>query len=323
MGLGDAHPKSGSNDKRLDDLVDVVKLPDGKWVCVRVVPSSVFMIRTHWINILASKSKREVRVPRICLGIHPDESPTKVKCPYDNVDSQTSDAYLLLVIDRSAQEDRPRKVTSTATERKTGFLDENSDSWTPIRVLRATPSLMTKIQELKDLNKVTTKRDGKRVSKTFHVDHEKYGIDINIKFRDSAKGTDKYQINTGERTPLTEEELAFLKPKLEESLLDLLGRKTLAEAKRDLASLELVGAEEFEDDGDDDDDLGKKKKSKKSQKAHSEDDADDDDYDDDDDGDDGDDDDDRPSKAKSKKSSRDDDDDDDDDDDGGCKEELD
>ena len=329
MKLGDAKPQTRGDSARLEDLVDVLKLPNGKWIQVRVLPNDIIAMKTHWINILAGKTKREVKIPKLCVSFDPMTEETKkgCKCAYCTIESQTSVAYLVNVIVRSLQEDAPRKQKMSAEEKKSGFKDMSSESWTPVRVMRITSTLMRKIQDLRDLNK----RSIKGAKKAFDVSDPKYGIDINIRYDEKAKGGDKYQINlaTNEeaRAPLSEEELAYLIYDLSPELMTQMGLETPDQAKKQLASMQIVGSDEFEGDGDDedDDDLGKKKPSKKAPAKKGKDFHEDDDDDDDDDLDDDDDEDDDPppkskgkkappaKKGPAKKSSRDDDEDEDDD----------
>ena len=329
MKLGEAKPQSRNEHQRLEDLVDVVKLPNNKWVQIRILNTEIISYKQHWINILASKTKREVRIPKLCLAHDPQTEESSGECPYCEVESQSGTNYLLNVIVRSLQEDAPAKIRSTKAESASGFKDLNSESWTPVRVLRLTSGLMKKVQELKGLNKVK----GKDGVKTFDVNHEKYGVDLNIKYDENAKGPEKYQVNMAEKSPLTEEELSYLTYEVSSDTLDAMGLETLAEAKKELSRMQIVGAEEFDEDAD----LGKKK-SKTSKNSKSFDDEDDEDLpvksakkpaakskkvvdEDDDDFDDDDEDDEAPPKrgakpaAKSKKVVDEDDDDFDDEDD--------
>lgn len=341
MKFGDAKPKVGNNDgARLEELVDLLKLPNGKWVQIRILPNDILAYRTHWVNILAGKTKREVKIPKLCVAFDPLTEETKkgVKCAYDGIEAQTSDAYLANVIVRSVQDEAPSKIRITPEEKKTGFKDISSNSWTPVKVARFTSSLMKKIQGLKELNKHTVKVKGVASKKTFHINDPKYGIDINIKYDEKAKGGDKYQVNLADKTPLTEEELAYLVYELTPDLLDKMGLETPEQAKKQLASMQIVGASEFdgddedEDEDDEDEDLPRKKGTKapaKSKKKPVDEDEDDEDEDDEDEDEDDEEDDPPPSKkkpvkkasaksaksAKSKKKPVDDDEDDEDDED--------
>lgn len=66
-----------------------------------------------------------------------------------------------------------------------------------------TSTVAGRIQELKDLNKKKGK-DGK--TKTYDLDHAKFGCDILLRYKPKASGTDKYSVDKGDRTPITDEE---------------------------------------------------------------------------------------------------------------------
>ena len=149
MKLGDAKPQTRGEHARLEDLLDLVKLPNNKWVQIRILPSDIISYRQHWINIIASKTKREVRIPKLCLAHNPMTEEQDGECPYCEIESQGGVSYLVNVIVRSLQDDAPAKIRTTKAEQASGFKDPNSESWTPVRVMRLTSGLMKKIQELK------------------------------------------------------------------------------------------------------------------------------------------------------------------------------
>jgi len=262
-----AKPKVGKDSVRLENLVELLKLKPNKWVTIRILPNDIFPIKEHWIDIV-TKSKKEVRIPKICVSFDPAKEADKdgVNCPYCTVNNGGI-SYLVNVIHRGLQEDEPKKKGKpTKTEAKTGFKVKDSETWTPVVVARFPSSLVKKIQSLKDLNKV--KKDGKTT--TYGASHAKYGFDIDIKYDPDASGTDKYQVQKGERSSITDEEKEYLVYDLNESLLDALGRETPKEAKKELGRMELKGSEEVdgsdeEEDDDDDLDYKKKKKKKKSE----------------------------------------------------------
>ena len=68
MKLGDAKPSTRGEHARLEDLLDCVKLPNNKWVQIRILPNDIYAYKTHWINIITSKTKREIRIPKLCLA---------------------------------------------------------------------------------------------------------------------------------------------------------------------------------------------------------------------------------------------------------------
>jgi hypothetical protein len=337
MKVDDAKPRVGRETTKLDEVVDLLKLPPNKWIQVRLLDTEIFPVKQHWVNIIAGKDKREVKIPKICVSFDPATEKNKkgVHCPYcDLAGGDVGPFYLVNAINRELQDNEPKKKPKfTAEEKETGFKDIHSNSWTPVQVIRVTPSLMTKIQNLKDLNKHKLKSGTKK----FSVSDVKYGADISIKHDPKAKGPEQYQANLGDKAPLTEEEQAYLIHEFNEGILDALGRETEKEAKAEINRMQIVDDTEMPDEDDEDEDekeLGKKKKkskpapkSKKKSKSYDEDDEDEDeedDSDDDEDEDEDEDEDDEPPrkskkkpapKSKKKSKSYDDDDEDDEDED--------
>ena len=311
MKFDDAKPKSGKNQTRLEDLIDMLKLPDGKWVTIRLMPSDLLPVRRHWINIIGGKSGKEVKIPKFCIShdTSTDGDLEGVTCPYCEIGS-TESFYLQNVISRDLQENEPAKAAKpTKAEVKSGFKQPGSESWTPVRVMRIPGSLAQKIQGLKELNKVKNKKLGKIVK--YSVADPKFGCDISIKYDSKQSGTDKYQVQLGDRVALEENELEFLQYKLEDDLLTKAGREDEKTAKKEVSRMELAGSEDTESDDEDDDDIDLGKKSKKSKKgkpdksdkkSKSKKPVDDDDDDEDDDDEDEDDEDERPSKKSKPKS---------------------
>lgn len=307
-GIGSAKPRSGQKDSvKFDEVIgmfDLTKRPN-EHIRVRLLEKGLIAVKRHWCKIVAGNTKKEVQVPRFCVKFNPmdENKPHDVDCPYcalvtkDRETSQVTNEffYLTNAIIRDLQEDEPsKKAEHTKEERKTKFKDIRSKSWTPVRVLRLTSSMVGRMQELGEQNTKTDKETGK--TKSFDVSHPKFGIDLNIKYKPKAAGTDKYSIDAvGKRTPLTKEEDSYLTWNLTEELLDVCGRMDAKQAKEDFKRMEFVGGEEIPDDDDDDDAIPVGKKSKKGKNAFGDDDDDDD----------------TPKKKKKKKSKPSDDDDDD------------
>ena len=321
--------RNGNDSARIEELIDVFKWPDGKWVQVRLLDRGLLPISTHWVPIIGSKTGKESKIPRLCLNIDPDSGKAiKGKCPYCELGdtARAQDHYYFNAIIRELQEDQPKKaVKPTSSERETGFKDIDSRSWTPVRAIRLPGGLLDQFKAQKDLNKHKSKKTGE--TKKYAINHDKYGVDFNVMYDSSIKGGQKYKISKEGRTPLTEEELEYLVYDLDgAAIAKEMGLKTLEEALRDVKTMTLASGKGGKDDDgkskgrrvidDDDDDVDldeddePKKKGKKSK--HRDDDEDDDD---DEDEDDEDDEDEKPSKKSKKSKHRDDDDDEDDDED--------
>lgn len=283
-GIGSAKPRGGQKDSvKFDEVMQMFEFTKhpNEHVRVRLLEKGLIAVKRHWCKIVAGKSKKEVSIPRFCVDFNPlnENEPHDNGCPYCKhvgKDRDTSPVtneffYLTNAIIREIQEEEPsKKADHTKGEKKTGFKDIRTKSWTPVRVLRLTSSMVGRMQELGEQNTKTDKDTGKK--KAYDVSHPKFGIDLNIKYKPKASGSDKYSIDAvGKKTPLTDEEKKYLVWNLTEELLDLCGRMSPEQAKEDFKRMELVGGEEIEDSDDDDDDddipVGKKSKKKKGKNA--------------------------------------------------------
>jgi len=277
-GMGSIKTTNGRNDStKLDELVDMIQWPKNKYFPFRILPIMPLQVRQVWIKLWAGakgKEKREVNIPRYAIDFDPNdpETPKKgVKCPYMALAEKfkgqkekpvrASDFWLFNVIDRDMQEEGPPRKASKPTkeEKKTGYKDINSETWTPVRVARLTMTSIGRLQELSEENKVKDKKTGKTAQ--YDVSDAKFGFDVKLKFKPDAAGTDKYTIDKADGpSKLTDEEQGYLVWKLTEELLDASGRMTEKQAKEDVKRMEIIGAEELDDDDEDEDEKPRKKK---------------------------------------------------------------
>ncbi|AFH14707.1 single strand DNA binding protein [Pseudomonas phage Lu11] len=332
-GFSSIKTKSRNDALKLDDVIDIITLPKNKYFTFRILPIMPLHVRQVWIKLWAGgkgKEKRVVSIPRYAINFDPNnpEKPKKgVKCPYMELAAKfegqkeapvrAGDFWLFNVIDREKQDEgAPRKSPPPSkSEKKTGFKDINTETWTPVRVMRLTSTSINRLQELSEENRVKDKKTKKTAQ--FDASDARYGFDVKIKFKPDAPGTDKYALDpAGGPSKLTDEEQSYLTWNLTEELLDATGRMTEEAAREDIKRMEVVGGEAVDDDEDEDDEDDRPRKGKKSKSTALDDDDDDDDEDD------------KPKKSKkskdkksskdgkksSKKSSKLDDDDDDDDD---------
>ena len=343
-GFDDVNVGSDNRDNaKLEDLFELFTPSTdakGEFVSLRFMPTPILPMKRHWVQIRAGKEKKAVSIPIVCIAFDPDsDEPLKdakgksIECPFcklphgkkeEGYPAQEEIKYLANVIVRDIQENPPRKLPEpTKAERKSGFKDIKSKTFTPVRVITVPPGVTRRLRDLgaRNIPKKNSKTgaDGKT---SYPVNDAKFGIDIDIRFNPKAAGAEKYTVEKGnELTPLTKEERGYLVWDLDnwQSLYDAMGRMTEAEAKEKLKRLDVLGVDNEDEDDDEDDEggsrnLGKKGKKDKSGKSRR---ISDDDDDDDDDK--------KPSRLGSKKSKlksgtskkkkpKDDDDDDDDDD---------
>jgi len=295
-GFSKMKPKTGNRDSlRLEELIDIYKFTDhpDEWVQLRFLEADILPVRRHWIKIYAGKEKKLVNIPRFCVSFNPEneEEPLDAHCPYCDLSTEggqeatmrSEHFYLVNAIVRDLQEDEPaRKAELAKQEKKTGFKDIKSKSWTPVRVIRLTNTMVSRMQELGETNIVKNKKTGKK--KAFDISHPKYGVDVNIKYKPKASGSDKYSADKVDgRTPLSDEEGEYLVWQLTPELLDIAGRMSEKQAAEDFKRMEILGDESTSEGGDDEDedldddvDLGSSASTKKKKKVDLDDDEDED-----------------------------------------------
>lgn len=308
-GFSSLKPKAANSkykkEVRVEEVLEVFKFPEGELVEIRFLPGPVIPLKQHWVKIRAGKDKREIKVSRWCVSFDPanETVPNGKHCPYCELSTgqdgsmQVSYKYYTNAIIRDLQENWPRNAQKpTKEERKSGFIQMGSKTYTPVRVVGLTSSVVEKIQFFEGRNVHSVKTKKGKEKKAFPVSDPKYGIDIGVLFDNSKSGTDKYTLDKGQVTPLTEEELEYpvfnLNP---EDILKKLNVLSEKEAAEDFKRMEVIGGDEIEEDEDEDEDdrplKGKKSKSdKKSKSSKFDEDEDEEDEDEDED--------DRPIKKK-------------------------
>ena len=287
-GFGDIDPRTNKSDRlKPEELWDIFALAKEatSWTDFRFLPTDLLPVKTHWIKIRAGKDKKETKIPKLCVSFDPDNENVPLEgthCPYcelstgENGSCQTQIAYYANVIVRDIQEDEPRKkVEPTRDEKKTGFKDPKTKSWTPVRVIRITAGLAAKLQSLKERNKVK--------GKYYDINDPKHGMDVAIKYDADAAGADKYQIDRGEQNSLDEDELEYLVYDLGDDAYDKLGRESTDQAKAEFKKLDIIGATEIDDEDEDDDDEAPRRGSKGKKRRRSEEPDEEDENDDDED----------------------------------------
>lgn len=297
--------RGSTNTFRMSDVVNMLEYPtkNGKpgWVTIRLF-GPVYSDAFFWVKAKQGSNK-SFRVS--CRCYDPDTHqcvPEKYDPWYDeyrrecdeNIDRkdrllQYSRYFYMQAIVRKLQDNMPAKNRLTAQEKKTGFKDPDSDSYTPVVVVQLTPKILSAIQDMKEDNIVKLK-SGTR--KAYHVTDEKFGRDIMIK-KDMSPGVapgDIYQVKLAVdsgRTPLTEEEKEYLTWDMNTIYAP---EQSESEVKRDFESwarrMGLTKRKvepEVEEDDDDTEDFEEERstpKLKKSPKKSEEDDFEDDDSDD-------------------------------------------
>ena len=233
-------PMTRGNTVRLEDEVDLLD-PPTKYIELRSFgPHTSYM--NIWFDIL-TKTGKKVSIPRVCLDYNPKtEQLERNICPYRASGlGRQQQRYLSNVIVRdlvgvgrsskpTMSETKPFKIGSQTYY----FKEIGSKTHTPVRCLLAPPTLVDKLKDLRQLNKVNTKEG----VKTFDIAHPKFGCDFSLKFNPEGKGGDMWQPQIGSRTPIRPEEEKYLIYRLDNlQSIKPVGRD---EAQRDMEELEKI-----------------------------------------------------------------------------------
>lgn len=215
--------KTKDSAPRFDTLVEFYAfLKGGKFDQGRFV-GPMIAEGVHWIPV-KKKDGSMGQFPKKCLAFDPitQVRDSTKSCPYckflpsktekDRKEYRFQVTYYRNWFSREAQEDKPRKLPKlTPSEAKTGFKDINSKSWTPCRVVPLKPSLCDKLQRIEERNiHVVKDKKGNKVKKSFDIGDDKYGMDVALSFDKERKGTDMYDVQKEDKSPLTEEEQGYL-----------------------------------------------------------------------------------------------------------------
>jgi len=340
----------GRGDKapRVSDLAQIYRFPDKKWVTARLMPG-LFPYAGYWVTTKKRDGGKATffvpcpsfdPVSQTRDSTKPDpwrdfEIAWKAANPSDGGNSKKggkakgpecpvrfAQEWYMDAIIRSEQKklSGSKLPRPTPAERKSGFKDLSSDSLTPVYGVKLGRSILGKLQELKGLNVV----EGKSGAKAYNVNDAKYGVNIKFFYDKDKAPADQYLLQASEtHSPLTEEELGYLRQDLARATALEFDEKDLVAVQADFESWatrngfqEFLGKkgkkgkkqadDDFEDDLEDEDDedepapkKGKKSPAKKGKKPV--DDEDDLDEDDDDFEDDEDEEDDEPTRKSSKK----------------------
>ena len=196
--------KPGGNSANYYDVYDRFALTD-EYTRVRLL-GDVFELKVHWIPTKTKKGG-DSAFPVLCRKNEADSE----KCCICRAGLRTQTIYLTNAIIRDIQEDEPKKkgkIPEGTEYRKPG-----DKWWSPVRVLQIPAGAVTKIQRFSENNKVKLKSGEFKVAP---INDPKYGRDLEILFDSTQTGSGMYDIQKGERSPLTDEEKEYLLYNLEE-----------------------------------------------------------------------------------------------------------
>lgn len=274
--FSDVRSYSREKTKRIDEVFGLFDFgkAKGRFMTFRILDTAIepfVSIAQIWLTktIVKEGKNKEVRYPRLACNWDPinGEFTSDDKDPFMRLGKEIAGfnaPFYVQAICRELQE--RKKKWPTATGKKAYFSHdadvEASKQKTPVRVLALPAGVVADLgNKFKQLNTVVIK--GKKEERD--LTDKKYGRDVSILYDPDAAGGKKYSIQVGDRTPLTEEELSYLKWDLVGLTQEHFTQKqtydeALAEMKREFGDSE--SADDYIDDDEDDENLGKKKSKK-------------------------------------------------------------
>ena len=222
-----------NTESRPDDLVEIFR-PGKEYEELRLI-GEVVAYATRWVSIYTKEDKK-VNVPRVALNFDRNTSTfdDTVTDPYMSMPNEVSTSvhYYVNAIVRDIQDEEPKKKPKPSKkEAKTGVKEKNSDSWTPVRVLRLPVSVARELRNLIGMNVHRT--DKKSKPQSYELSHPEFGTNVHIRYDAQAPGTTKYGVQKGDHAPLTSKEKEYLVW----DISDLMSPKTLEEAEKDAKEL--------------------------------------------------------------------------------------
>ena len=271
QGFSGTKPQSGNNNPRLEELIDLYKIPK-EWGQVRFLPE-ITSYYVFWITIKDKEGNKAKPFPKVCLDYNPKtEEFDKEICPYrKNQIGRGQKIYLANAIVREFQENEPRRIPKHSKKERKGKKDaddrrvyrkeKETESWTPVRVIRLPSSLVAGLRNLRALNKSK--------GKVHDITDLKYGADVYLSHDPKIEGTQQYKVQLADKTRISKDEFAYLRY----PIFGLIKPETKEAAKEEYRQIKTrlwVNKEDKSSGNDSDylDDSDKKsKKKKKSSKS--------------------------------------------------------
>jgi hypothetical protein len=219
-------PTSGYGEKsrKPTEQVQMLNTPDGKWTLFRPI-GPAYSYAGHWITVTKKDGKLS-QFYMACAAWDPESVQRQggngaEHCkfcaleafykendtPRDDRKSRFTVDHYANVISRVEQKRKPEDAFISEAEAETGFKVLDSDSWTPVRVVRMTDNVVRKVKGIRELN---VHEDENGDTQTYPASHKKYGCDIQLKYTAKNPPATRYETNRGNPTPLKKSEAGYL-----------------------------------------------------------------------------------------------------------------
>ena len=248
--------------ERVTDKIELFQLT-ADYTAMRLI-GDVTPYVTHWIKVLSKRKGITFIPPKVAVNFisELDTFDDTIEDPYMDIPNprDTRKYYYCNAIIREIQDLEPRKAPKpTKEERKSGYKDIKSKSWTPVRVIRLPSSVVRKLAAMAQANKHKVK--GK--IKEFDLTDPEYGMDVMLRFDSQEQGSAMYDVSAdGETgvTPLSKTEQQYLTWRLDDLMTLETPKEASVEAKR---IAENAPPSDEEEEAADETEKKKKKKRKR------------------------------------------------------------
>ena len=162
----------------------------------------------HWVEVTKQDGKK-TKFPMTCSGYDTNTEATAVqKCPACRAAINQTKFYFQNAIMRNLQEDKPARAKGLEDfpgEAEKKFREVGDKHWTPVKVVRIPSSCAVQLRDIVKLNK--HKVAGRIES--MDISDSEYGCDLFIKYDKDESPSSMYNVQKGDVTPLSEEEMAY------------------------------------------------------------------------------------------------------------------
>ena len=261
------------------DVVDLYELPDKKFVKLRFF-GSIHAYGGHWIETKKKDgSKGSYYYPCAAFDIEAGKTDSTKSCPWCDDESghvRFATDYFINGIHRKDQLNKPERVRATAAETESGYKEKSSESWTPVKAVRLTGSVLRRLQEMKQLN---TQENADGDTMNYAVSHPRYGADVSIKRDKALSPAQMYDVQIGTQSAMSKEERGYLVWDLEHLMITpstkeaegeyvkWAKRMGLMDDKAPVKGKKAVPADDEDDEDEDEDDEPVAKKKPVAKKA--------------------------------------------------------
>ena len=206
---------------------------EGEWDTIRLL-GQIVRLQLHWIPV-KGKTGKTTSYPVLCRKNGGEEK----HCILCDVLGMPGTVVLSNAIIRDKQESPPIK-SKRIPPKGAEYRCMGDKWWSPIEVIQFPTGAAQRVKNQGSLNKVRGK-DGK--IRAMNMAHPKYGRDLMILYDPTAQGAAMYDIQRGDRTPLSKTEKLYLLYDLEKVFDYIPENKSILEALQKAYDQEVVDEE--------------------------------------------------------------------------------